>query len=338
MNAMHISAPGQAGDALAFQPAVAKTPAGQFLVYMMRLVIFTDIDGSLLDFDSYEPGPALPALEACRRAGVPVITCTSKPSAEVIDLRTSLRLDTPYIVENGAAIYIPADTPVAAAALRIAGTEEWNVSAARSSEGESFTCLLFGSPRVRIVEALGEIAGEVGIEVRGISDMEVEEITARTGLKSDQARAAKMREYSEPFIVTGERVPARSEERAALLELIVPSAVKRGLACTLGGRFFHLQGRHSKGIAVGKVVMCYSNALSYPTGSGTQEGDLRFRTMALGDAYNDAEMLASVDIPVLIRKPDGTFADGINLPGLVRTEGIGPQGWHEAVMRALEEL
>ena len=47
----------------------------------MDLLIFTDLDGTLLDFESYEPGPATEAVEACLKYGVPVIPCTSKMSS-----------------------------------------------------------------------------------------------------------------------------------------------------------------------------------------------------------------------------------------------------------------
>jgi mannosyl-3-phosphoglycerate phosphatase len=302
----------------------------------MQLLIFTDIDGSLLDFDSYKPGPAVRALEACRRAGVPVILCTSKPSAEVRVLRTILDLDTPYIVENGAAIFFPAGTGVAVAAQQLAELKKWDVSTIEMEDGETFTRLLSGVARAGVVEALGEIAREVGMEVRGISEMTVAEITERTGLPSDQARAATMREFSEPFIVLKGPGDAGRIERTELLELIRQAAERRGLACALGGRFFHLQGRHSKGTAVERAVACYSRAISHPSGSDAVDRKSLLRTMALGDAYNDLEMLAAVDEPVLIRRPDGTHAEGIAFPGLVRTEGVGPQGWFEAVMGAFE--
>ena len=54
--------------------------------------------------------------------------------------------------------------------------------------------------------------------------------------------------------------------------------------------------------------------------------------------WNDLEMLAAADYPVLVRRPDGSHAEGIDMPGLVRTDGIGPAGWSEAVMARLKEL
>ena len=49
----------------------------------MNLMIFTDLDGTLLDFESYQPGPAAAAVALCRQAGIPVIPATSKRSIAV---------------------------------------------------------------------------------------------------------------------------------------------------------------------------------------------------------------------------------------------------------------
>ncbi len=293
----------------------------------MQLLIFTDIDGSLLDFDSYQPGPVPLALEACRRAEVPVILSTSKPAAEVIDLRTSLFIDTPFIVENGAAVLFPESSSLAQSACDLAKLKGWKQSARTMRNGEQFTQLEFGVDRPFIIEALSEIADGLGISVRGLSELSVEEITKLTGLPFDQAAAANLREFTEPFLVTGESGNLSGDRRKALLQPIREAAELLNLTCTLGGRFFHLQGSHSKGSTVSHTVECY-------VGEKTR----KFETMALGDAHNDMEMFASVDKPVLIRRPDGSYADQVEMPGLIRTRGIGPEGWYEAVMDALDSL
>ena len=48
-----------------------------------RLVIFSDLDGTLLDHQTYSPAPARPALEALRARAIPLVLCTSKTRAEV---------------------------------------------------------------------------------------------------------------------------------------------------------------------------------------------------------------------------------------------------------------
>jgi mannosyl-3-phosphoglycerate phosphatase len=55
------------------------------------------------------------------------------------------------------------------------------------------------------------------------------------------------------------------------------------------------------------------------------------RTIGLGDSLNDLPLLESVDVPVLVQKPDGAYDPDITLPGLVRAPGAGPAGWNAAV-------
>ena len=47
------------------------------------LLVFSDLDGTLLDSHSYDWQPAAPWLSRLREANVPVILCSSKTSASV---------------------------------------------------------------------------------------------------------------------------------------------------------------------------------------------------------------------------------------------------------------
>lgn len=71
------------------------------------LLIFTDLDGTLLDSHSYDWQPAAPWLNRLREAGVPVILCSSKTSAKMLYLQKNVGLQgLPLIAENGAVIQL----------------------------------------------------------------------------------------------------------------------------------------------------------------------------------------------------------------------------------------
>jgi len=74
---------------------------------MTKLVIYTDLDGSLLDHDSYSHAAADALLAELEVHGVPVIIASSKTRSEQIALRNELSNHHPFIVENGAAVFIP---------------------------------------------------------------------------------------------------------------------------------------------------------------------------------------------------------------------------------------
>ncbi len=73
----------------------------------MKIVVFTDLDGSLLDFDHYSFEGARLSLERLKRHHIPVVFTTSKTRREVEVLRQEMGIDAPFIAENGAAVYIP---------------------------------------------------------------------------------------------------------------------------------------------------------------------------------------------------------------------------------------
>jgi mannosyl-3-phosphoglycerate phosphatase len=122
-------------------------------------VVFTDLDGTFLDHDTYSYDAARPALDELRRRRIPLIFVTSKTRAEVSRLRAEIGLAGDDITENGAA-----------------------------SRSYSWLC-----------EQLTDAGRVTGVAVRGFHRMSAEEIAAAAGLPLDVARLAARREHAEPF-------------------------------------------------------------------------------------------------------------------------------------------
>ena len=76
-----------------------------------RWILFTDLDGTLLDKETYEPGPSLGALGRCRDAGIHVIFSSSKTGAEIrlYHERYAFHPGSPFIAENGGGVFFPLD-------------------------------------------------------------------------------------------------------------------------------------------------------------------------------------------------------------------------------------
>jgi len=266
---------------------------------MTALVVFTDLDGCLLDEATGAFEAARPALQALGRAEVPLVLCTSKSRAEVEPLHRQLGLEGPYVVENGGAIAIPASA------------RGWKAPVAPRGGGPLVVPL--GVPRARLVEALAEIAAEVGASVRGFADLTLEELAERTGLTMEAAGRAAIREYDEPFAIEGD---------AAAESALAAAADRRGLRVSWGGRFHHLTGPADKGRAVRQLLALHAGPVV---------------SVALGDSANDLTMLEAVDRPVLVPGADGTVAEVLAraLPSAERAPGPGPRGWNEAVLAVL---
>jgi mannosyl-3-phosphoglycerate phosphatase len=267
------------------------------------VVIFTDLDGTLLDHCSYEWKEAKPALNLCKQLQVPLILVSSKTRGEINVLRQELGLTSPFISENGGGIFFPEEGshPVPPDAVFEAGLWKWSL----------------GWPYDLLVKSLREIREELGWEIRGFSDMTREEISHLAGLDLESTRLASLREYDEPFLLAeeGERDP----------DALYDAAKQRGLSVTSGGRFYHLHGKTDKGESVEKLAAWYGEHRSH------------VMTIALGDSPNDFSMLKKVNHPVLIRSSRQFPGVQEKIPGLQITKEKGPKGWNAAVLDLLHK-
>lgn len=275
---------------------------------MTRYIFFTDLDGSLLNSGTYSFEAALPALEALRSLHVPVILVSSKTRAEIEPLRRRLDHHDPFIVENGGAVFVPLNT--------------FDFPLERSRRRSAYHVIELGTPYALLRDVLKQIEDSVDTPLRGFGDLSLDDIMGATGLSREEALRAKLREFDEPFLLDGP---------PELVEEVCHQIVTRGLRWTKGGRFFHLTGPNDKGRAADILLRCYQRQWRL---DGLHE-DLE--TVGIGDSLNDLPLLLSVDRPVLVQKPDGSYDPDINLPGLIRAPGIGPAGWNQAVLDLLAQ-
>ncbi len=260
-------------------------------------LVFTDLDGTLLDHDSYRWDEAEPALSLCKSLGVPVILVSSKTRAEMNPLRVEMGLDSPFVSENGGGIFFPRESVPKAPPGALLADDLWRWS--------------LGPPYPALVKALHELREELGWAIRGFSDFTVEEIARFTGLEPAEARLAAMREYDEPFVLDQ---PEGPEMRG-----LIDAAEKRGLRITEGGRFYHLHGDCDKGKALEKLVHWYKRSFD------------DVKAIALGDSPNDFSMLKRADYPVLVKSMSDYPDIGKDITALRTTEERGPAGWGDAV-------
>jgi mannosyl-3-phosphoglycerate phosphatase len=259
----------------------------------MNLIIYTDLDGTLLDHDTYSYREATPALNEIKKKEIPLIFCTSKTRAEIEVYRRELSLKDPFISENGGAIFIPEGYFPKEGAGRITG---------------GYTVIELGSSYDKLRGVLDEIKSRVDCRIVGFGDMAPEEVSRDCGISLGEAGLAKKREYDEAFKIEG-----TDEEKEEVLNLIKES----GFHYTKGGRYYHLIGGNDKGKAVRILTDLYKK--QYP----------KVKAIALGDSGNDYPMLDNVDIPVLIKRPGG-YA-GFERKGLIRSNRVGPAGWNDVI-------
>jgi mannosyl-3-phosphoglycerate phosphatase len=270
------------------------------LVNRLDLVIVSDLDGTLLDHDTYSMDAALPALDRLQSEGVPLVFCTSKTRAEIEPLREAIGNTHPFIVENGGGVFVPQGY----FPFRIDGAEQRG----------SFDAIVLGDRYEDLVQALGRASIASGVPVRGFSDMSDDEVATETGLAIGDARAARQREFDEPFVILA---PDREQELGDAIE-------REGKRWTRGGRFHHVVGGSDKARATLALLALY------------QRRDGTIRSVGLGDAPNDAPFLNVVDVPVLIRSPRVERLRALVPHGMI-TAMSGPAGWNDTVLAILDD-
>ncbi|MBC7363711.1 MAG: HAD-IIB family hydrolase [Candidatus Aminicenantes bacterium] len=315
-----------------------------------QLIVFTDLDATLLDFQTYSFQAARPMLKKLRRLGIPIILNTSKTRAETEIVSKRLRLNHPFIVENGGAIFIPEGyfPPF------------FGVLGMQTKKRDKYRVVQLGTPYQKLRKYLEVIRKKTMVNLVGFGDLTTEQIAYFAGLKRREAALARLREYDEPFLVEADTLYAEvpfykgkkdlekkgkkpwafnlNKEQEVksfslqgqksvlarglkkILSEIKKEAKRYGLKIIEGGRFYHLTGNNDKGRAVRLLRKLYR--LKYG----------RIITIGLGDSANDWPMLKAVDYPVLVARPDGSHA---NLPSGVKnvykTRQPGPEGWAEAL-------
>jgi len=265
-------------------------------------LVFTDLDGTLLDHDSYSFRPALPALAVLKEKKIPLIICTSKTRAEIEIVRRRLHNRHPFVSENGGAIFIPKDY--------------FSQTYSYTREDSDYRIIEYGTSYSKIREVLKKMKGHSSGQIRGFGDLSIEEVAGLCDFSPDQARLAKMREYDEPFVL----------KDIDALEKIQHMAEDAHLHVTRGGRFYHLLGENDKGKAVSRLRDIYEKTFKV------------FKTIALGDSQNDLQMLEAVDYPVLVQKPNRSYDPSVKLDNLFFAPGIGPSGWKTAILELLDDL
>ncbi|MDC0736661.1 HAD-IIB family hydrolase [Cognatishimia sp. SS12] len=173
------------------------------MTHKVPLLVFSDLDGTLLDHETYQWNAATEALGALRDVGAGLVLASSKTAPEICDIRAAIGFDDwPAIVENGAGI-LPAGTH----------------SVAADATYDTLRTELDALPRA------------LRSKFCGFGDQSVAALSERTGLPPAQAARAKQRAFSEPGTWSGTE---------AALEDFLAHLAEVGIIGQKGGRFVTL--------------------------------------------------------------------------------------------------
>jgi len=184
-------------------------------------IVFSDLDGTLLEHNTYSFEDALPMLKFLKKNNIPLILTTSKTKNEVIKLQKMLDINYPFIVENGGGIFI--------------------------KRFDNYDCIPLGFSYKQILKFFNNYSKQ--FDILGFSQMSVKEIISHTGLSDRDAAFSKQRDFTEPFLLDDKNQ----------FEELKNIANKDGLDIVKGGRFYHLISKgQNKANAMKKVLEIFT--------------------------------------------------------------------------------
>ncbi|MGK2237056.1 MAG: D-glycerate 3-kinase [Pseudomonadota bacterium] len=263
----------------------------------LQPIIFTDLDGTLLDHADYNTNNISELLQQLQNAHIPVVFNTSKTFCEVIELKNDLNIQQPFIVENGAAVFIPEDY----FELKPIGCKKIG----------AYWCYAMAKPLSSLLDDLNTLKADYKAHYKLFSDLSSEQISELTGLDDAQARRAQTRDYSDPLYWYG------NDE---LLTAFVNDVEALGYDIKIGGRFIHIAKNTDKSAAQQWLVKQFTHHFRKP-----------LTVIALGDSDNDKQMLEHANIAIIIANPASKKPVKLSHNKARYSQSAAPLGWIEEI-------
>ena len=261
---------------------------------MLKTLIFTDLDGSLLDRDTFKFDEIKDYLKKLLSKGIFIIPNTSKTEKEILEFNNELGSNLPYISENGAAIN---------------GLDLLNSNLPKE--------LILSRDKNNLINIFKKTVPEnLQNKCKWLSEMDKKKQSLIFGLEDEKLKMALDRKYTIPFVFEGNK-----NEKNKLFKIVK----NKGLALQEGGRVINLTDKVNKAKALKVFVRFF------------KKNNKEVKTIAVGDNYNDLDMLKTSDFPCLVFNDKFTL-DEIPIKNLIITNKPSPVGWADVIKMALAKI
>lgn len=256
----------------------------------MKKVLFSDLDGTLLDLNSYSFNKSIDAVKSVQNAKIPIVFCSSKTRMEQEFYRKKFGVKHPFIVENGSAIFIPRAYFKSKIPFNTYLTEDYEV-------------IQLGDPVSQIRHEIQKLRGELDLDFQCYFDLPPEEVSLFTALNLSEAKRAMLREFSETIL------------NGRVNDSFLRRLKRRGFSSIPGSKFHTIVSKNAdKGKAIQILLDIYQR----------EWGEVE--SIGVGDSQNDLEMFKAVNDPYIVQRPDGQWTD-LKDDSIKKVSGVGPEGW-----------
>ena len=259
-----------------------------------QIIIFTDLDGTLLNKDTFKFDEIQSYFRKLLLEGIKIIPNTSKTEAELSDFNKQYNLNLSFIAENGSSIH----------GLNLINSNFPN-KIILSREKEELLKIF----NLKIPEKIRD-------KCLLISKLDKKRQEIIFGQKDAKLKDVLNRKYTLPFLFSGEK-----KEKNRLLKILSSNS----LTLQEGGRVSNLCDNVNKVKSMNKVIRILKKTKD------------KIKTIAVGDNYNDLDMLKNCDVRCLVFN-DQFKLDQINIDNLIISNKPSPEGWADVIKMALVKL
>ena len=269
-----------------------------------RQLIFTSLEGALLEPNSHSFSGAEEALAELNRRQIPFVLLTARTRAEIEPVRRELEHRHPFVTEGGGGIFLPDGY----FSFRVPGTQRRG----------RYLCVPLGRPYPEVIAALEGIAQEYSIGVAGFHTMTAREVAQNTRSRQREAELARSREFDEPFFFTS------ASERD--IQRFVAAAAQRGFQTRREDALWRFSSGCDPARAVRMLI-----------GLFRRQAHAKLRVAGVGASAEDVRWLKDVDLAFLVaRRGEPLEALRPTTPRRISVvESSGPAAWNSTALRII---
>lgn len=268
-----------------------------FKLKNINLVIFSDIDGTFLDHNTFDEGKNFDILDTLTRCDHHFIFNSSKTFHEIKKLQEAHSATHPFICETGGGIY------------------HKDMTLDSFDQKRDGYNIMFESKRVNTFHniVMKEIDDGFRQDLEIFDNIDETRKRRLSGLSAENLRLASKRDFSM-------LIKWKSDQKRFKLFRSVLS--RHNLSIIKGSRFYHICGHQNKG----KALLYFLAKLS------SSRKITNFITVGIGDSNNDVDMLLNVDFPCVVQSPSSAgLVKKIRNRNLIQSKNHAPKGWEECV-------
>ena len=275
-----------------------------FELKKITLLIFTDIDGTLINNDTFFEGKNIEIAETLHEHNHILIYNSSKTFDEIVNMQKKFNTSFPFICETGGGIYYK------------------NLFTQASDELREGYSIMYESKKIEMFKKIikEEVQKNFKDDLDMFDDLCLDEKSRLSGLKGNDLHLASKRDFS--ILINWKSDDGRYSKFKSVLH-------GHGLKLIKGGRFSHICASHDKG----QAVKFFLNQIK---SSGMYN---KILTIGIGDSTNDLEMLSNVDYACVVKsKNNNDLMKKIDISKVLLSTQHAPEGWAECIHKIFTQI